>query len=50
MSCNLDITRPVFGIYSITIGRSKQSLLNGDVDIAYKEVARPNYDNIEVTV
>lgn len=50
MACNPDITRPVFGISSITIGRSKQSLLNGDIDITYKEVARPNYDNIEVTV
>lgn len=50
MACNPDITRPVFGISSITIGRSKQSLLNGDIDIIYKEVARPNYDNIEVTV
>lgn len=50
MACNPDITRPVFGISSITIGRSKQSLLNGDINITYKEVARPNYDNIEVTV
>lgn len=50
MACNPDITRPVFGISSITIGRSNQSLSNGDIDINYKEVARPNYDNIEVTV
>nr|DAV62151.1 MAG TPA: Baseplate J like protein [Caudoviricetes sp.] len=50
MSCNPDITRPVFGISSITIGRSKGALANGDIDIKYNEVARPNYDNIEVTV
>ncbi len=50
MACNPDITRPVFGISSITIGRSIHSLVNGDIDITYKEVARPNYDNVEVTV
>ena len=47
-SCNPDINKPIFGIKSIAIGTSKESLAAGDIDIAYDEIPRPVYGNIEV--
>lgn len=48
VGCNPNPSKPLFGISSITIGRSKEELAAGDVDITYNEVASPVYDNIEV--
>ena len=48
VGCNPNPSKPLFGISSITIGRSKDELAAGDVDITYNEVASPVYDNIEV--
>ena len=48
VGCNPNPSKPLFGISSITIGRSKEALAAGDVDITYNEVASPVYDNIEV--
>ena len=48
VGCNPNPSKPLFGISSITIGRSKEGLAAGDVDITYNEVASPVYDNIEV--
>jgi uncharacterized phage protein gp47/JayE len=50
VSCNQNQSKPTFGISSITIGRAKDSLVAGDVDIGYNEVASPLYDAIEVEV
>ena len=50
MSCNAQFSRPVFGIAEMTVGRSADSLGNGDVDIDFNEVANANYDAIEVSV
>lgn len=50
MNCNPDPRKPIFGISAITIGRSKEGLAAGDVDIAYNEVAEPVYENIEVEI
>lgn len=47
-SCNPNPLKPLFGISSITVGRSKQSQSAGDIDISYKEVASPVYENLEV--
>lgn len=48
VGCNPNPSKPLFGISSITIGRSKSGLAAGDVDITYNEVASPVYENIEV--
>lgn len=47
-ACNPDINKPIFGIKSITIGTSKDSMAAGDIDIAYDEIPNPVYGNIEV--
>ncbi len=48
VGCNPNPSKPIFGISSITIGRSESALKAGDVDIGYNEVASPLYDAIEV--
>lgn len=48
VSCNPNPSKPLFGIASITIGRTAENLAAGDVDIAFNEVANAVYGNIEV--
>ena len=50
MSCNAQFSRPVFGIAEMTVGRSTDSLVSGDMDINFNEVANANYDAIQVSV
>lgn len=50
MACNPNPAKPVFGIKTMTIGRQEGGPLQaGDIDIAYNEVASPDYSKIEVT-
>lgn len=48
VGCNPIPSKPLFGISSITIGRSAGSMAAGDVDINYNEVASPDYSLLEV--
>lgn len=47
-ACNPDVNKPIFGIKSIQIGTSEESLAAADIDIAYNEIPNPAYSNIEV--
>ncbi len=49
-SCNPSLTKPVFGIKELKIGLRKESIGVSDIDIGYKDIPRPNYANIEVTL
>lgn len=49
-ACNPDINKPIFGIRELTIGTDKASLSAGDIDIAYNEIPKPVYSNIEVSL
>lgn len=49
-SCNPSLTKPVFGIKELKIGLRKESIGLSDIDIGYKDIPRPNYANIEVTL
>ena len=50
MACNPIISKPVFGIKEIKIGRESGQLQIADIDLSYKEVANPAYENIEVVI
>ena len=49
-ACNPNINKPIFGIKSLTIGKSAGALSAGDIDMTYNEIPRPIYSNIEVTL
>lgn len=50
MACNPIISKPVFGIKEIKIGRESGQFQIADIDLSYKEVANPAYENIEVVI
>lgn len=49
VGCNPNPAKPLFGIASLTIGRSADSLAADDMTINFNELASPSYDDIEVT-
>ena len=48
MGVNPNPAKPIFGVKAITIGRTRDALSAADIDLAYNEVARPDYQNVEV--
>lgn len=48
--CNPSLTKPIFGIKELKLGLSKSSLAAQDIEIGFKEIPNPAYENIEVTL
>ena len=48
--CNPSLTKPIFGIKELKLGLSKSSMAAQDIDIGFKEIPNPAYENIEVTL
>ena len=48
--CNPSLTKPIFGIKSLKLGLAADSVSAADIDIGYKEIPNPVFDDIEVTV
>jgi len=49
-ACNPDTLHPIFGVGAITIGTDENALAATDIDLAFNEVAAPDYGAITVMV